>query len=60
MHAEIVCDLQSDSIRLVAGLLTTCRGAQLLVVIRFNVKFQPLRPYCEKMCTCFFNVAKSL
>jgi len=32
-------------ITLVAGLCTTCRGERVLVVIRFNVTFLPLRPY---------------
>jgi len=35
-------------ISLVAGLCTTCRGEQVLVVIGFNATFLHLRPYCEK------------
>ena len=35
---------------LVAGLCTTCRSEQVLVAIRINATFLPLRPYCEKMC----------
>ena len=30
------------------------------VVIRFNVTFLPLKPYCEKMGTCVLNDAESL
>jgi len=41
-----------------AGLHTTYRGELLLVVIRFNVTFLPLRPYCEKLCTCFLKDAE--
>jgi len=37
-------------ISLVVGLCTTCRSEQVLVAIRFNATFLPLRPYCEKMC----------
>jgi len=29
-------------------------------IIRFKVTFLPLRPYWEKMCTCFLNGEKSL
>jgi len=43
---------------LVAGLHRTCRGERVLVIIRFNVTFLPLRPYCEKMCTYFFKDAE--
>jgi len=32
-------------VTLLAGLYTTCRGDRVLVVIRFNVTFLPLRPY---------------
>jgi len=39
--------------------LYTFRGERVLVVIRFNVTFVPLRPYCEKMCTCFLNDGRS-
>ena len=45
---------------LLAGLYTTCRNEGVLVVIRFNVAFLPLRPCCEKMCTSFFNDEESL
>ena len=38
--------------------LYTFRGERVLVVIRFNVTFVPLRPHCEKMCTCFLNDGK--
>jgi len=37
----------------------TCGGERVLVVIRFNVTYLPLRPYCEKLCTSFLN-AESL
>ena len=37
-------------ISLVAELFITCRSEQVLVAIRFNATFLPLRPYCEKMC----------
>jgi len=43
-----------------AGIYTTCRGERVLVVIRFNATFLPLRPYCENICTTFLNDAKSL
>ena len=43
-----------------AGLYTTFRGESVLVAIRFNVTFLPLRRYCEKMCTSFLNDAESL
>ena len=33
---------------------------RVLVVIRFNATFLPLKPYCEKMCTSFLNDAESL
>jgi len=39
---------------------TTCRGERVLVVIRFNATFLPLRFYEEKMCTCFLKDAESL
>ena len=42
-------------ITLVAELCRTCRGERVLVVIRFNVTFLPLRLYREKMCTCFLK-----
>ena len=36
-------------------------GAErVLVVIRLNATFLPLRRYCEKMCTSFLNDAESL
>jgi len=34
---------------LVAGLCTTCRGERVLVVIKFNVTFLPLRPYWKNV-----------
>jgi len=34
-------------INLGAGLYTICRGERVLVVIRFNAIFLPLRPYCD-------------
>ena len=43
-----------------AGLYTTCPGERVLVVIRFNATFLPLRPYCKKICTAFLNDAESL
>ena len=45
-----------------AGLYSTCRGERvaLVVVIRLNATFLPLRPYCKKMCTSFLNDAESL
>ena len=39
--------------------LYTFRGKRVLVVIKFNVIFVHLRPYCEKMCTCFLKDGKS-
>jgi len=42
-----------------AGLYTTCPGDRVLVAIRFNVTFLPLRPYHEQMCTCFSKDAGS-
>ena len=39
---------------------TCCGGRVLAVVIRFNATFLSLRPYWEKMCTCFFKDAESL
>ena len=47
-------------ITLVAGHCTTCRGERVLVVIRFNITFLPLRLYWGKMCTCFSKDAESL
>jgi len=47
------------TITLVAGLCTACRGEQVVVVIRFNGTFLPLRPYWKKICTCFLNDAES-
>ena len=44
-------------ITLGAGLYTTCRGERVVVVIRFNATFLPLRPY---MCNSFLNDAESL
>ena len=43
------------AVTLVAELCTTCSGEGVVVVIRFNVTFLPLKPYCEKMCTCFLK-----
>jgi len=45
---------------LVAGHCTTCRGERVLVVVRFNITFLPLRLYWYKMCTCFSKDAASL
>jgi len=42
-----------------AGLHTTCRGEQVLVVIRFQCTFLPLRP-CKIICTSFLNDAENL
>ena len=36
-----------------AGLYTTCRGQRVLIVIRLNATFLPLRPYCEKIFISF-------
>jgi len=44
---------------LVAGHCTTCHGEQVLVVIRFNITFLPLRLYWGKMRTCFSRCRKS-
>jgi len=52
------CQTISDPIILGAGLCTTCRVERVLVVIRFNPTFLPLRPYCEKICTSFLNDAE--
>ena len=41
-----------------AGLYTTCRSERVLVVVRFNATFLPLRPYCEKMRTSFLKDAE--
>jgi len=46
-------------ITFVAELCTTCRGEQVLVVIRFNITFLPLRLYWDKMCTCFSKDAET-
>jgi len=43
-----------------AGFHTTYRGKRVLVVIRFNATYLPLRPYCEKICASFLNDAESL
>jgi len=43
-----------------AELYTTCPGERMLVTIRFNVTFLPLRPCYEKMRTCFSKDAESL
>ena len=45
---------------LVAGHCTTCRCERVLVVVRFNITFLPLRLYWYKMCTCFSKDAASL
>jgi len=45
---------------LVAGHCTTCRGERVLVLIKFNITFLPLRLYWDKMCTCFSKDAGSL
>jgi len=37
-----------------AELYTTCPGERVLVVIRFNVTFLPLRPCCEKRVAYLF------
>ena len=47
-------------IALVAGHYTTCRGERVLVVIRFNITFLPLRLYWGKMRTCFSKDEESL
>jgi len=44
----------------VARHCTTCHGERMLVVIRFNITFLPLRLYWYKMCTCFSKDAASL
>ena len=46
-------------ITLVAGHCTTCHGEWVLVVIRFNITFLPLR-FWDKMRTCFSKDAESL
>ena len=43
-----------------AELYTTCPGERVLVAIRFNVTFLPLRPCYEKIRTCFSKDAESL
>jgi len=45
---------------LVAGHCTTCRGKRVLVAIRFNITFLPLRLFWGKMCICFSKDAESL
>jgi len=45
---------------LVAGHCTTCRGEWVIVVIRFNITFVPLRLYWDKMCTYFSKDAENL
>jgi len=45
---------------LVAGHCTTYHGERILVVIRFNITFLPLRRHWYKMCTCFSKDAASL
>jgi len=45
---------------LVAGHCTTCRSERVLVVIRLNITFLPLRLYWDKMCTCFSKDSESL
>ena len=47
-------------ITLVAGHSTTYRGERVLVVIRFDITFLPLRLYWDKMCTYFSKDAESL
>jgi len=58
--APNIVKLYQWSIILGAGFYTTCPGERVLVVIRFNATFLPLRPYCKKLCTSFFNDAESL
>jgi len=43
-----------------AGHYETFRGERVLVAIRFNATFLPLRPYCEKLYTTFLNDVESL
>jgi len=47
-------------ITLAAGHYTTCRGERVLVFIRLNITFLPLRFYWDKMRTCFSTDAESL
>jgi len=56
IHPQIACGLW---LWLQGSVAYTFRGERVLVAIRFNVTFVPLRPYCEKMCTCFLNDGKS-
>ena len=46
-------------IMLDSELYTTCPGERVLVFIRFNATFLPLRPCSENMCTCFSKDAES-
>jgi len=64
--SQLWCDFRKTYIRRLrvaynfgCRALYTFRCERVLVVIRFNVTFVPLRPYCEKMCTCFLNDGKS-
>ena len=45
-HKSLDCE---RPITLVARLCTTCRGKPVLVVIKFNVTFLPLRPYWKNV-----------
>jgi len=56
-HASTEC---LGLITLVAVHYTTCLGVRVLVVIRFNITFLPLRLYWDKMRTCFSKDAESL
>ena len=48
------------SITLFAELCTTCRGEWVLLVIRFNVTFLPLRSYCEKNLYLFLEKSPTM
>ena len=56
IHPQIACGLW---LWLQGSVAYTFRGERVSVVIRFSVTFVPLRPYCEKMFTCFLNDGKS-
>jgi len=56
-HTSIHCVWLITSL---AELWTSCHGERVLVVIRFNVTFLPLRPYCEKICTCFLKKVQKI